>query len=528
MTHDVFISYSNRDKAVADALCATLESRKIRCWIAPRDVIPGTDYATSLIENLNGSRLMVLVFSQESNNSNHVMREVERAVSKGIPIIPLRIENVTPTKAMEYYLSTPHWLDALTPPIERHLQRLADTVQTLLQSSTEKPLTPEAPKPEPALAVETSKGKPKKKKRTYLIAATVALIAIIALAAIFYSSGLFASFSGNPTNSPTPTALGLPTPTSSSTTSTTTPKPTSSNSISSKGAITLANAAQVKQIDQIPTDIVAQLAWSPDGKYLATTESSINIYNTETKSLAYSTHIFNLRSLAFSSDGRLLVGGGTGGLYTWNVDGWGRSLSNPDVNIACLALSPDGKTIAAGVGETVKLFDITSGNEIRTMPAGGSVDVIAFSLDGKTIASSGGSMGMDIIIWNAQTGEKLQTLTGHTSFLTALAFSPDSQTLASGSWDKTIMLWNPTSGSQLRVITGHTDFVTCLAFSPNGQLLASGSWDLTVRLWNVQTGQQLNVLTGHSNRVVTVAFSPDGTKLASGSDLEKGSRIWGL
>ena len=108
MTHDVFISYSARDKTIADATCATLESHKIRCWIAPRDILPGTEYATELINGLNGSRLMILVFSKEANKSKHVIREVERAVSKGIPIIPLRIENVIPSKAMEYYLSTPH------------------------------------------------------------------------------------------------------------------------------------------------------------------------------------------------------------------------------------------------------------------------------------------------------------------------------------------------------------------------------------------------------------------------------------
>jgi hypothetical protein len=139
VTHDVFISYSNHDKAVADALCATLESRKIRCWIAPRDIIPGVDYAAALIENLSSSRLLVLIFSRESNNSAHVSREVERAVSKEIPIIPLRIENVTPSKAMEYYLSTPHWLDALTPPLEKHLQTLADTIQIFLENKKEEP-----------------------------------------------------------------------------------------------------------------------------------------------------------------------------------------------------------------------------------------------------------------------------------------------------------------------------------------------------------------------------------------------------
>jgi ribosomal protein L37E len=132
MAHDVFVSYSAKDKSFADALCATLENRKIRCWVAPRDVLPGKNYAEALIEAINFTRIMVLVFSSSSNNSPHVMREVERAVNKGIPIIPLRVENVMPSKSMEYFLSVPHWLDAYTPPLEKHLQKLADIVQTLL------------------------------------------------------------------------------------------------------------------------------------------------------------------------------------------------------------------------------------------------------------------------------------------------------------------------------------------------------------------------------------------------------------
>ncbi len=132
MAHDVFISYVARDKATADAACATLEARKVRCWIAPRDVLPGTPFPEALIDAINHSRVMVLVFSSGSNESPQVMREVERAVSKGLPIIPLRIEDVPLSKAMEYFISAPHWLDALTPPLEKHLQRLADTVAALL------------------------------------------------------------------------------------------------------------------------------------------------------------------------------------------------------------------------------------------------------------------------------------------------------------------------------------------------------------------------------------------------------------
>jgi hypothetical protein len=129
---DVFISYSSYDGEVAGAVCQTLESRGIGCWIAPRNVLPGVPYAEALIDGLNQSRLMVLVFSNNSNTSPQVEREVERAVNKGIPIIPLRSENVALSKSMEYFVSSSHWLDAFTPPLEIHLQRLADTVQVLL------------------------------------------------------------------------------------------------------------------------------------------------------------------------------------------------------------------------------------------------------------------------------------------------------------------------------------------------------------------------------------------------------------
>jgi hypothetical protein len=132
MAHDVFISYAVQDKPTADAVCARLETERIRCWIAPRDVTAGVSYAEALIDAISDSSLMVLVFSSWSNSSPQVMREVERAASKGIPILPFRIEDVAPSKSMEFFLSTPHWLDALTPPLEKHLGHLAGTVRLLL------------------------------------------------------------------------------------------------------------------------------------------------------------------------------------------------------------------------------------------------------------------------------------------------------------------------------------------------------------------------------------------------------------
>lgn len=132
MAHDVFICYASTDKPVADAACAALEQRNIRCWIAPRDVIPGRDYAEAITEAIHQAGVIVLVFSQSANTSPHVRRELERAVDKGRAILPIRVDESVPSASLEYYISGVHWLDALTPPLAAHLGRLGDAVEFML------------------------------------------------------------------------------------------------------------------------------------------------------------------------------------------------------------------------------------------------------------------------------------------------------------------------------------------------------------------------------------------------------------
>jgi formylglycine-generating enzyme required for sulfatase activity len=131
-TFDVFVSYSSKDKAVAEAVCHGLESSRVRCWIAPRDITPGTEWGEAIIDGIDSTRLVVLVFSGNANASPQVRREMERAVSKGHTIVPFRIESIVPTKAMEYALSSTHWLDALSPPLEQHIQRLVEVTTRFL------------------------------------------------------------------------------------------------------------------------------------------------------------------------------------------------------------------------------------------------------------------------------------------------------------------------------------------------------------------------------------------------------------
>ena len=130
--HEVFVSYSNKDKAVADAICATLEDKHIRCWIAPRDISAGNSWGGSIIEAIEDAQVMVLVYSAYSNLSPQIIREVERAVAKGLLIVPFRIEAAPMSKDMEYFLSSSHWFDALTPPLEKHLAQFAEMVRLIL------------------------------------------------------------------------------------------------------------------------------------------------------------------------------------------------------------------------------------------------------------------------------------------------------------------------------------------------------------------------------------------------------------
>lgn len=145
MAHDVFISHSTKDKTVSDAVCAALENGGVRCWVAPRDVQPGRSFAGEITRAIQESKIMVLIFSAHSNNSEQVLREVQLAVSSHLHIIQLRIEDVLLNDDLKYFLSTPHWLDALTPPLENHLRKLEGAIRKLLEGATEEPATRRAP-----------------------------------------------------------------------------------------------------------------------------------------------------------------------------------------------------------------------------------------------------------------------------------------------------------------------------------------------------------------------------------------------
>jgi WD40 repeat protein/tRNA A-37 threonylcarbamoyl transferase component Bud32 len=231
-------------------------------------------------------------------------------------------------------------------------------------------------------------------------------------------------------------------------------------------------------------------------------------------------------SVAFSPDGKTLALGGSG-ITLWDLATGQElvSLKGHSQEVTSIAFSPDGKSLASAGGGRLggngpipgelKLWDVATRKE-RTSLKGHTdrVTSVAFSPDGKTLASSQGSVRThetipgEVKLWDVATGQERGSLKGHTQPVTSLAFSRDGRTLASGSMDSTIRLWEVATGPELATLKGAG---YSLVFSPDGKTLASWS-GVRVKLWDVATGQERPF---GGNR--PVAFSPDGKTLASGS-----------
>ncbi len=180
MTHDVFISHSHKDKKIADAICHHYEQEKIKCWIAPRDITPGVNWAEAISDAIPQCKIMLLIFSSHANMSHQVLREVELAVKNRLIIVPVKIEDINPTKGMEYYLSTVHWIDVVNKKTEKYIESLTQTVKGYLNS--------EKITPPPLKQNDLS---PKKKIPLAVWISAAAFVVILGVLGIVFRNSLF-------------------------------------------------------------------------------------------------------------------------------------------------------------------------------------------------------------------------------------------------------------------------------------------------------------------------------------------------
>lgn len=180
------------------------------------------------------------------------------------------------------------------------------------------------------------------------------------------------------------------------------------------------------------------------------------------------------------------------------------------------ALAPDGSRLAVAVGPTVVVFDAATRRKLFTLAHADTVNAVVFSPDGTRVATA--SNDATAAVWDAATGARLHSLTGHGRWVLGAAFSPDGRTLVTGGYDKTVRLWDAATGESKATWTGHTGGVRAVAFSPDGETVATGGADGEVRVWEAGGGRPVLTLRRHESAVRVVAYSPDGSRLASGSE----------
>ena len=133
--HDVFISYSTKNKNVADAIVSNFEQEGIRCWYAPRDILPGQEWVSAINDALEAAKVLVLIYTEESNDSRQVMNEVALAFNAGLTIVPFRLSEGEMNRELKYYLTRVHWLDAVSKPLSKNIVDLREYVEVILNKA---------------------------------------------------------------------------------------------------------------------------------------------------------------------------------------------------------------------------------------------------------------------------------------------------------------------------------------------------------------------------------------------------------
>jgi WD40 repeat protein len=252
-----------------------------------------------------------------------------------------------------------------------------------------------------------------------------------------------------------------------------------------------------------------------------------------------------LRVVAFMPDGKTLLAGGGGQLEPGAILHWdfpGRKSRTPFKAVFepvhALAVSADGKTLATvsrdlriRQGDLVILWDPVTGRERRRLPRlkPGEASSVALSPDGKILAAG----SSEVCLWEVASGKLRGTLDGVGDGVSKLAFAPDGKTLATADLDGTVTLWDVATCRKAATLSGHAGGAHAVAFSPDGKLLATGGRDGTVKLWDAAVTwprrapwlQELVTLEAHTDTVWSVAFSPDGRTLATGSQ-DRTIRLW--
>jgi len=292
--------------------------------------------------------------------------------------------------------------------------------------------------------------------------------------------------------------------------------------------------AEPRSLELAGVGLERGLAYSPDGRYLATAigQKTIRLWDAATLEPIYDLkgHVAGIGALAFASSTRLISGGWDRTIRVWDLSSIPDRVPPPLVLrghrgfVTSVSTDRGGQRIVtAGMDHTARLWKVDAAPADESTATGGlEVHCLAYSPKGILLASGGPDK---IVRIRDRVAASVIELIGHAGYNNAVAFNPSGQELATGDENGVVLIWDVGRRRVTRTLRGHTKAITGLAFSPGGQVLASSSEDGSVRLWNAQTGDESGLLAGHDGKVHALAFSPDGRRLAS-TGADRTVRLW--
>ncbi len=464
MNYDVFICHSSKDKTIANTICNLLEGNGVTCWIAPRDVRPGSHYGEEIVDAIESSLSVLLILTENANESVHVRNEIELGVTRGKVIFPVLIRNVKPSKALVYYISTSLWVEAWIPPLEKKIIELSAVIKALPGSKMEKnvppvPLSEKEPRPEPILHIPDHHAIEKQ----------------------------------------------------------------TSESLKGPDELNVILSSQLEQhsFEKASSTISEILAIDRDNLDALNARALIDRHHGFGKIKSFSGPGVGINAF-FSADGQKIIGGFGG------IIGKSPSAKPPTVIIwdlnseqklcefsfprpwkpTSMALSPDGQTILMGDLFSIYLISINS-RKIYADYQASWILCVSF-LPGGNRAISGGN---DLLLWDFELGSVIYRFKGHNGRIQSLAVTPDGKMAVTGGEDATIRLWDLQKKQEVWCVNGFKVNFQSIAISPDGKLILAGG-DKIIRLLDLSSGNEVISFKGHKGYTLSIAFSPDGQKAA--------------